>query len=418
MKKLSFIFIIIALLFFIACPTSPDGGDGGDSGDAGDSGDGGVDEDISVFVSVDGDDIDGDGTISAPYATIQKGIDIASASDVDDLTDVVVSAGTYNESIVMFNSIKVKGGYDPIEWTRDISVNETIIQDPATTGGTSTSPNRAVYFPPTITDSPTIDGFKIIGGSGEYTNGIFIEEAVGTISNNTINGGDGNYSTGIANSSGIVVIDSNEINGGSGNSTNAIFNTGDGANPTIQNNVILGGGNGANNSYGVNIWDDSMATIYNNTIDGGLANTARCISLKFGGSTITNNILFTSGTGSSRYGIYELPGDTEPSELKNNDIFDCPTALYYDYDASPRDLTDIADVNAMTDITGGVSGNVSVDPVFVGSGDFHLSSSSPVSVTEGGLDLSVEGLTEDKDGNPRTNPYSIGAYEYDDTGSN
>ena len=84
-------------------------------------------------------------------------------------------------------------------------------------------------------------------------------------------------------------------------------------------------------------------------------------------------------------------------------------------------------MNTLSDITDGCSGNISVDPAFLdkAGGDWHLTASSPLSVSEGGLDLSADaGFPEDSGGNKidkdavvrtgdGTDGWSIGAYEYD-----
>ncbi len=56
---------------------------------------------------------------------------------------------------------------------------------------------------------------------------------------------------------------------------------------------------------------------------------------------------------------------------------------------------------------------VNVDPLFVNAAgnDYHLQASSPAK--EKGTDLSGEIPAFDRDGNPRTPPWSIGAYERD-----
>ena len=97
----------------------------------------------------------------------------------------------------------------------------------------------------------------------------------------------------------------------------------------------------------------------------------------------------------------------------NNNLFDCPTALYYD--DGTTNLTTIAAVNALGDTL--ANGNVSVDPSFVNQigGDWHFATdgTAPCLVTQGGLDLSASGIINDNDGTLRTVLYSMGAYEHD-----
>jgi len=56
---------------------------------------------------------------------------------------------------------------------------------------------------------------------------------------------------------------------------------------------------------------------------------------------------------------------------------------------------------------------VNVDPLFVNAAanDYHLQAGSPAKAA--GTDLSAEIPAFDRDGNPRTPPWSIGAYERD-----
>ena len=131
-----------------------------------------------------------------------------------------------------------------------------------------------------------------------------------------------------------------------------------------------------------------------------------------------NNLLFTSG-GTTQYCVYEennLDDYSNPSSFLNNDL-DCGI-LYHDYDlVTPVDITLIADVNALADITS-VGANENIAPVFVG-GTFQLDATADVKLKSGGLDLSAAtpAVTTDAEGNPRTGNgstgFSMGAYEQD-----
>ncbi|MGB5106940.1 MAG: DUF1565 domain-containing protein [Candidatus Zixiibacteriota bacterium] len=60
------------------------------------------------YVSPSGDDNTGNGSFAAPYRTIQKGIDVATAGD-----SVMALAGTYAESIIMEDGVSIIGsGYE------------------------------------------------------------------------------------------------------------------------------------------------------------------------------------------------------------------------------------------------------------------------------------------------------------------
>ena len=343
-----------------------------------------------------------------------------------------------------------------------------IIQNNTINGGSGSSHSRGIYIDnpsssPTIQNN-TIDGGSgsssygifndfyahstiqnnmINGGSGSFSHGIIIFTDSGfsmpTIQNNTIDGGSGSFSYGISSSgSGSPPIQNNTIDGGSGSSRsygifvqnsatiqNNTINAGSGgtnsygvnangssSSPIIRNNTIDGGG-GSNSSNGIASETGSSPTIQNNTIYGGSGGNDRGIHISSSSPAIENNIIFSSG-GSFSYCIYELNTSSDPTSVRNNDLFDCSTALYRDADGGGNLTTISAMETDLTNesITNG--GNVNVDPAFVdkAGGDWHLTASSPTSVTEGGLNLSGS-FTTDKDGITRTVSWSMGAYEKD-----
>lgn len=77
----------------------------------------GIDGDAarSIFVAVTGSD-NATGTELNPVRTIQKGIDLAAATQLPK--DVLIAGGTYNESIVLKSGVSLYGGYTPITWQR------------------------------------------------------------------------------------------------------------------------------------------------------------------------------------------------------------------------------------------------------------------------------------------------------------
>jgi hypothetical protein len=97
----------------------------------------------------------------------------------------------------------------------------------------------------------------------------------------------------------------------------------------ISNNAITGGtGNG---NYGVWNLSSSPPIISNSTINGGSAGVTVVGLFGTGASTpsVRNNIVFTTG-GTTRYCIQEGDTTSDPSVLQNNNLFDCPTAVYRD----------------------------------------------------------------------------------------
>jgi hypothetical protein len=282
---------------------------------------------------------------------------------------------------------------------------------------------------------PEITGCAINGASGTNSFGIYNYSTPASFRihhNASIVGGTASSITrGIYNVSSSPIISCNWILGGdSSPQSYGIHNTFTSA-PGIYDNTISGGttssGTGANTTYGV-YNSASSPDIRNNTIDGGIdasvtTSNPSCI-YNLSGSTpiIENNILFIRGGYGYGYGVYDSGSTDNPSSIKNNDFDGLLTSgsngLYYD---AGTPYTDIALLNSSI---GGASGNVNVNAQFLDRAgyDWHLTGSTPVSVSQGGLDLSGvinfpdnPGHTAkiDKDDVSRTAPWSMGAYEKD-----
>jgi len=427
------------------------------------------------------------GSQEAPKATINAAIaDLAATGFTGDVYvaqgnyEVEYQAGTH---IQLVEGISLYGGYSRTNWSvRDPEIYITTILDTSATGGIVYKENRVIYAGSGITDLTVVDGFNIIGGSGEGSSGFFVEDGgAPIIQNNTINGGNGLYTYGILNTNlSSSTIQANDINGGNG----GYFSTGilnDSSSPIIWRNNISGGSGGissdgisnmysspvveSNNIYGGDGGDTSYALfnyssspiLINNIINGGVgrseSNGIYNVSASpfiannsisggsSGGETkgivnhlsslprVENNIIFTANTGSFNYCFFEGFNPLDPVTFRNNNLFNCSSGLYYDEKATA--ITDIASVNGLTDTI--ASGNISIDPIFadidgldndistINDNDWHLTASSPSTVTTGAIDGGPHGenwgFTLDMDGVSRTGDnttgWSMGAFEYD-----
>jgi len=228
-----------------------------------------------VYVSPTGDDAH-DGTKDNPKATIKAAIAEAVNQGYNPGA-VLVSEGTYevdssaSTNIVLVEGVSLIGGLSS-DWSeRDPAKHKTTIKDIATTGGTSSSPNRAIYAPSNaaITDVTVVDGFTIQGGGGDYSSAILINYYQNPrILNNSIHGGSGiTGSIGIYTSSSSTMIENNTIDGGDGGTFSyGILNSW--SSPSIQHNTIHGG-RGGNSSSGITNNNDSSPIIGMNLINGG-----------------------------------------------------------------------------------------------------------------------------------------------------
>ena len=84
------------------------------------------------YVSVNGSDIDGNGSMEKPWRTIQYGLDQAALLSTDTVR-VHVAAGTYQEKVIVEDYEEVYGGYDDsqIPWKRDWEKFITTLQKEA-----------------------------------------------------------------------------------------------------------------------------------------------------------------------------------------------------------------------------------------------------------------------------------------------
>ncbi|MFH1830400.1 MAG: right-handed parallel beta-helix repeat-containing protein [Pseudomonadota bacterium] len=333
---------------------------------------------------------------------------------------VHVAKGTYevtagSSHVVMSEGVSLYGGYSDTDWAmRDPVTNTTIIKEISQTGGTGEQPNPAVEAGSAITAATVIDGFKIIGGGGDVSSCVFNHDGSAlTIANNTIEAGSAALNQGIYNLNGSSpTIYGNSIKGGSGaNGSFAIYNYANSL-PKIYNNIINGGE--GNVAFGIYNYFKCAPTIYNNTIDGGSGAISTGIWNESESTPAIANNIISAPASTSGFGIREANVNCSPTELRNNDIFNCKTTLYFDEGSTA--INAIAGVNALT----GANANVSEDPKFGDS--LHLTSTSPDAVKQGGLDGAAPaqnwGFTTDKDGKTRTGNgttgWSMGAYEFSD----
>ena len=307
--------------------------------------------------------------------------------------------------------------------------------------------------------APTIRNNVIDGGSAvQFSHGIRGIDPTGPeIAGNTINGGASSFRSFAMKMDGGVIaagsdfsysVLSNSLDGGvAPNRMNAMFSYL--CDVTISGNVIKGGstaldlragtymivnnsifGGTTSQSSGIQYSQGAAVTIVNNTIDGGAGDTlSKGITLvNSTDATIQNNVFFNTGTGGN-YCLWECQSgcggiDSRPDDVRNNTLY-CGSGAYINQDAGEFAV----DATALETLLGGqgtvVGGNVSLDPLFVDAdgpdndpatvadNDWRLTGgTTPCLVSQGGLDLT--GIVDtDIDGNPRTPPYSMGAYEHD-----
>lgn len=421
-------------------------------------------DDLIVYVNIGSTSSEQVGNKGTPFKSIQAAIESANTRRNGVSTtalDVFVAAGTYAEEVNLRPGISIRGGYEAVGWTRNIAAYATTITAPTDFAIRGGSAITVAYANTTV-----VEGFSITGGSVGVTYGINLVQASPTIRQNTIQGGAGSntyaiycstgsqpivtnntilggtsgsstFSYGIFSNSTSPSISGNTITGGNASGANYGIYNNISASPSISNNIITGG-NGSGSNYGIHN-NSSSPSIWNNTINGGASGSVKAISIFSGTPNIRNNILFTSG-GTTRNCLDELNGSSDPSFFENNNLFDCPTALYRDENATTvTNMSTSVSTGAGTN-TLAFFGNVNINNagnqlftdidgsdnnmLTMSDNDWHLTTNAAICDVRGG-GLTISGITTDKDGVTRTigtiagctpantgaTNWSIGAYE-------
>lgn len=327
------------------------------------------------------------------------------------------SVGIYNSNsspTIQFNIIS--GGEDASMDSYGIS-NVTgaspVIVGNVIYGSTDTSINGSTgIYNGNLGTNPIIAGNVINGGPSDMTSyGIYcIDNSAPGIGYNTIMGGDAKDSYGIRSEDSDFFLVGNDIRAGYGTVTSIAIYAINSPIKIINNTIRGGGGTNTIYSFGIDLAANADVTIYNNTIDGGTADTdSYGIRIFNANPFIRNNIIFFSGGAPDRFGIYEgVPASSDPVIFTNNNIYSC-TVLYSD-DSAGNIINPLLLIPGNTVVLGNTAeDNISV--VLALDADFRILA-PPLSVRQGGADLTGF-LNNDKDENPRTVPWSIGAYEYD-----
>ncbi|MCF7927942.1 MAG: DUF1565 domain-containing protein [Spirochaetales bacterium] len=409
-----------------------------------------------------GTDAPGYGSREAPYATIQYAVNQASAGD-----HIAVAAGTYSENITINGPISIHGGFHVDDWQRrDIY----LFQDPDYRTEIPAPAGDAIIMDGTavpIGRDTEIEGFVV---NAPNTAVVLQNNASPAVKHNVLDGQDYavNVSTasdallvfnamrggGLAGASGLyvdgseVVVGVCEIFGGSGAATSyGIQCVGGGSIFAFNSRIVAGEPTGT--GYGVSITGSSLYGVNNeiagaivpvtdshavdvnqsnlylvhNTIESGLG-TGTAQGVRLSGLTgpetvvVKNNIIVSAASG-SRNGLYENGGGQKPDLVQANNFYTGGNP-YYDGDLGAPMVTIGLMESNLAGAGVATGGNMSMRPFFVdrANGDFRLSESTPPGISLGASPVSFgdfpandAGRPMDKDGNPRSEPWSVGAHE-------
>jgi hypothetical protein len=347
-------------------------------------------------------------------------------AETETVARINVADGTYNTatSIDISGDISLYGGYSSDFSSRDTDTYETIINDTRTSGSTP----RTLRFLTGTTGNAVFDGFTVnAAAADDHVIAVSVAGAP-VIRNCIIRGGSTGYdnrAVSIVGDGGALLMNNEIICRSSSWTDQGIYADRE---VYIVNNIVRS--TGSSSSRLITLRSGSGARIYNNLLIGGSTST---ISTSYGihieggqNADIRNNIIYDDTPNTSFFGVYESDANQDPDIFQNNNIFSYDTggSFYLYRNEGSTSLTNIADVNNSSTLSPTLTGgNINIEMVTngyfvnVGTEPWDLDTDCPVSIAEGGQDLSAEfsalGIpAEDRDGIDRgTGTWSIGPYE-------
>lgn len=283
-----------------------------------------------VYVSPAGNDTNGTGSKTAPFATISHAISTAVPGQA-----VLVAGGTYavdsgaGTNVVIRDGVSLYGGYASDFSSRNPAANVTTITDTATAAGTMGTTNfgtprlncvngsagapMAAVSAGTLTGAVIMDGFTVNGSANAST---VASAAVSinnggsgalVLSNDRLNGGAGSAaSVGVYSVAGTYYLVGDVVNGGS--SAGMSLGVYHGVHTVNASYNSITGGSGAKNSVGVLNGDIGYPPNSTTNWDNLYVN-------------LSNNVI-AGGSGANSYGVYSVPNCPSYTfpDLVNNTI--------------------------------------------------------------------------------------------------
>lgn len=378
----------------------------------------------AIYVSPTGNDTTGEGSTTAPYATIGYAVGDAGAGET-----INVAAGTYNEAGISLNQtgLTLSGAGDT-----------TIITDPGTNSTTLSitadgvtvenmqinAPNAATRAAISISGANATVTNNLITESGTSPNGTTLRGIAGlglgaTISGNRFVLADATapdigtrfaFNMSSNNDPGTPgIVEANRISFADGGGTSKIGLQPQGNNFLLRNNIIVQEGTISTavfNGFRVAVGGNTGNYFYHNTVVNTNSSPAAIFATIENGTdtVLTNNIFASLGGGGTQVGIYG--SGTTLSEIHAN-VFFGMTDVAGTLGATVTDLNTNAYAAGNIEINPGLNTAVAITDI----GWFGLTGTSPVEVTSGGDSATLPTVGTDLNSNTRQAPVTIGAHE-------
>ncbi len=345
------------------------------------------------YVSIEkGADISWGGSRQGPWLTLHYALSRITDASPSNRYVILLGGGVYTgidtTAFVMKPHVDVYGGYEPYNWTRDIVKNASVLD-----GENSRRVVKAAR------DS-RLDGVRITGGVYNYPYdvygaGVLFELATGSILSNSIL----NYNKGV--NGGAVCcrwcsprilncsILTNEANGGTGGALCCWEES-----SPILEGCLIRGNSSLTEGGAIYCRQNSSPAFINcfmveNSANAGGALYCLSSSPTFINCTLARNQAVEGGILSIRSGkplfrnciLWENTGFSLLTSATNPTLENCVV---------PNEWTEIA------------SGSLSVDPMFIEKGDYHLQQGSPCLSQGLGPDTDSSVPVKDYDGEPRS----------------
>jgi len=280
--------------------------------------------DNSLYVEwTSGQDVDTCGTRANPCRSISYVLNHRAGNH----DTILVAQGTYTENLTIDKGVMLMGGYEPLDWTRNIALYETIVDG---------NQARSVVMFKTGSDEAVLDGFTITGGVAEVGGGISIEEASPTIISSTITG-----NTAAIAGGGIYVRNGSPWITGNTITANTTDHGGGGieahrSSARIEDNIISH--NLCDTGGGIRSWGSDSSTIEGNTVTGNRANDGGGILVGNGSSPVIKNNTVISNTsfwGGGIHVVWHSAPTIEGNTISNNSADEHGGGICIAIDSSP-----------------------------------------------------------------------------------